>query len=163
MERARSPSSAPLARSALSAAVRKPAPPRSALADRAHEPTDAELAHALGRSHAAWRALVGAVEAACGPIAPQWAFTGAFGWSLRLKHGERVLVYLLPGAGRFTASFALGEKAVAAARDAKLPATILAAIDAAPRYAEGRGVRIEVTGVTLARAAARLVAIKHAH
>ncbi len=147
----------------MAAAARKPETPRSALADRAHEPTAAELARALGRAHAAWRALTGAVETACGPITPQWAFTGTFGWSLRLQHGERVLVYLLPGAGRFTVSFALGEKAVAAARDAKLPATILAAIDAAPRYAEGRGVRIEMKGVTLARAVARLVAIKRAH
>ncbi len=141
-----------------------PTMPRGALLDRSHAPTDAELAATLGRAAAAWRALVAEVESACGPITPQWAFaSAATGWSLRLKHRERVLVYLLPQAGGFLASFALGEKAVAAARNAKLPAPIMTAIDAAPRYAEGRGVRIEVTRATQVRPIAKLVAIKHAH
>ena len=38
----------------------------------------------------------------------------------------------------------LGEKACAAAREAGIPAAVLAVIDAAPKYAEGRGVRISV-------------------
>jgi hypothetical protein len=46
---------------------------------------------------------------------------------------------MTPQKGRFLASFALGEKAVLAARAAGLPAALLAAVDAAPRYAEGRG------------------------
>lgn len=141
-----------------------PVTPRGALLDRSHAPADAELAAALGRAAAAWRALVAEVGATCAPITSQWAFaSAASGWSLRLRHRERVLVYLLPQAGSFVASFALGEKAVAAAREAKLPAAILAAIDAAPRYAEGRGVRIEVTRATPVRSVAKLVAIKHAH
>jgi hypothetical protein len=54
------------------------------------------------------------------------------------------VVYLAPRRGHFTASFALGEKACAAAKQAGLPASILSIIDDAPRYAEGRGVRIPV-------------------
>ena len=46
--------------------------------------------------------------------------------------------------GYFLASFALGEKAVQAARKSGLPAAVLDAIDHAPKYAEGRGVRFEV-------------------
>ena len=38
-----------------------------------------------------------------------------------------------------------GEKAVAAAKLINLSSDLLAAIDAAPRYTEGRGVRIEVS------------------
>jgi hypothetical protein len=74
-----------------------------------------------------------------------WGFTNrATGWSLRVKRGERVLVYLTPTEGHFLASLGLSESAVAAAKDAKLPASMLTIIDAAPAYAEGRGVRFTV-------------------
>jgi hypothetical protein len=52
---------------------------------------------------------------------------------------------MTPQTGKFLASFALGEKAVAAAKLIKLSSDLLATIEAAPRYAEGRGVRIEVS------------------
>jgi hypothetical protein len=42
-------------------------------------------------------------------------------------------------------SFALGEKAVAEAKRWKLSTALLTAIDTAPRYAEGRGIRVEVS------------------
>jgi hypothetical protein len=42
------------------------------------------------------------------------------------------------------ASFALGEKAVKAAHESDLPASVLEIIDSAKKYAEGRGVRLEV-------------------
>ena len=70
---------------------------------------------------------------------------------------------MTPCEGRFLASFALGEKAVAAARAAKPSAAVLAVLEAAPRYAEGRGVRFQVRTLALARQIAKLVAIKHAN
>ena len=132
-----------------------------AFTDKSRPPGDAELARRLGRAAAAWRDLRARVAKACAPIEPAWSFST--GWSLRLKHGKRVLVYMLPCEGHFLASFALGEKAVAAALEAKLPATVLATIAAAPRYAEGRGVRFEVRTAAQVRPIAELVAIKHAH
>ena len=115
----------------------------------------------LGRAAAAWRDLRARVEETCAPIEPDWGFTT--GWSLRLKRGKRVLVYMLPCEGQFLASFALGEKAVAAAIVAKLPATVLDVVAAAPRYAEGRGVRFEVRAKTQVGPIAQLVAIKRAN
>jgi hypothetical protein len=38
----------------------------------------------------------------------------------------------------------LGEKAVKALRHAELPREVMDAVDSAPRYAEGRGLRLEV-------------------
>jgi hypothetical protein len=43
-------------------------------------------------------------------------------------------------------SFALGDKAVAAAKKSKLPSNILKIIAEAKRYAEGTAVRVEVHG-----------------
>lgn len=132
--------------------------------DRATPPTEQALAQALGRAAAAWSLLKAQVGRQCAPLSEEWAFAGAkFGWSLRLKHGKRVIVYMTPGQGHFLASFALGEKACAAARTARLPAGVLTLIAEAPRYAEGRGVRIPVRTARDATAVSKLAAIKLAH
>jgi len=55
---------------------------------------------------------------------------------------------------------ALGERAVAAAHDRALPPIVLDTIDTAPRYAEGRGVRIVVRGVDELPAIQELALIK---
>ena len=118
----------------------------SAFDDKSHEPTDRDLREVLGKSYAVWTGLISAVEKQTRPLTTVWGFTSKkAGWGVRLRHGDRVILYMTPQPGRFLVSFALGEKAVAAARAAKLPKALLDAIDAAPRYVEGRGVRIEVS------------------
>lgn len=124
-------------------------------------PTEHALQRALGRAAPAWAALRDAVLRDCAPLTHEWGFAGPrFGWSFRLKRGKRVILYMTPAAKHFVASLALGEKACAAAREARLPASVLTAIDAAPRYAEGRGVRIAIRTRRDADAVARLAAIK---
>jgi hypothetical protein len=128
---------------------------------REDQPSDEALALALGRTYAMWRRLT---EDLCGDtvaLEPQWAFAGEkFGWSLRLKHGKRIIVYLTPQRGHFLASFSLGKKAYAAAREQGLPHNVLTLIDEAPQYAEGRGVRIPVRAQRDAHAIATLARIK---
>jgi hypothetical protein len=136
----------------------------SAFGDRAHEPAEQDLARTLGPADAAWQQLLACVGRAKPAPTLAWGCTSAStGWSLRLKHKERVLAYLTPKAGMFLFSLSLGEKAVRAAQEAALPAPVLAAIEAAPRYAEGRGCRFEVRDAGLAEALAQLVAIKRAN
>ena len=120
--------------------------PLSALADKSRAPTDADLRRALGKAHAPWGRLIADVDARIGPVTGVWGFTSATtGWGLRLRRKDRVILYMTPRDGGFLVSFALGEKAVADAMRRKLPAALVEAVEAAPRYAEGRGVRIEVT------------------
>lgn len=129
--------------------------------DRSAPPTERMLSEALGEAAAHWTSLRASLLKDLAPLEEEWAFAGAkSGWSLRLKRGKRNIVHMTPCAGRFLASFALGEKAVAAAREAKLPAAMLALIDDAPRYAEGRGVRIPVKTARDAAAIGRLARIK---
>lgn len=133
----------------------------SALDDRDVPPSDRLVAKTLGRTASIWTTLKETLKRDCAPLQEEWAFAGArFGWSLRLKRGKRVIVYMTPGTGRFLASFALGEKACAAAREAGLPEDILALIADAPRYAEGRGVRVPVRTKKDAAAIRALAAIK---
>jgi hypothetical protein len=67
---------------------------------------------------------------------------------------------MTPREGHFLASFALGEKAVKAAHEDDLPFSVLQIIDNAKRYAEGRGVRLEVRNGTDVRNVEKLATIK---
>jgi len=79
---------------------------------------------------------------------------------LRLKHKKRAVLYMTPCEGYFLASFALGEKAVQAAHDSNLPASVVQLIDGAKKYAEGRGVRLKVTSTRDVRYIEKLAIIK---
>ena len=66
---------------------------------------------------------------------------------------------MTPCEGYFLASFALGEKAVKAAHDSDLPTSVLRVISA-KKYAEGRGVRLEVRNARAVRNVEKLAVIK---
>jgi hypothetical protein len=113
--------------------------------DKSRKPKAQELVAALGRTSKLWDDLVGHLSARFDPLSVGWGFPGRqWGWSARLKHKKRTIVYLTPCNRHFLAGFALGEKAVKAAHECGLPKSVLECIDSAPRYAEGRGVRLEV-------------------
>jgi len=132
--------------------------------DKASPPTDKALDAALGRSGKLWIRLRKDLEEAHGPLTEEWNFSGAaFGWSFRLKKKKRIIVYMTPCRSHFLASFALGEKACRAAHAAGLPAPVLALIEDAPKYAEGRGVRIAVRSRSDLDSVESLVAIKVAN
>lgn len=123
---------------------------------------DRQLTDALGPARAIWDKLIGALKDECDGL--EWnSYSPKAGWSLRLKHGQRNIVYLSPGQGCFLASFALGDRAVEAAREAGLPAKVRQIIKDARRYAEGTAVRIEVKSLADLPAVQKLVAIKLAH
>lgn len=129
--------------------------------DEKHPPGPAKLAAALGRSSVHWDSLVAAVSKEHAPIESIWKFAGEkFGWSLRLLRGERVILYLTPQEGQFLAGLALGRKAEAAARESGLTAAATAVLDAAPKYAEGRGLRMPVRSKADVTAVRKLVAAK---
>jgi len=70
---------------------------------------------------------------------------------------------MTPREDHFLVSFALGAKAVAATRAYKLPVNVLKAIESAPKYAEGRGVRLEVRQAREVAALATLAETKNKH
>ena len=116
----------------------------NAFAGRSEPPSEAEVALVLGKSQSLWQELVSALKRDLG-LGEQWGSSSIkAGWSLRLQSKKRNIVYLSPGEDTFLASFALGDKAIAAARKSKLPARVLKLIGEAKRYAEGTAVRMEV-------------------
>ncbi len=135
----------------------------SALDDKSKKPDDGMVADVLGQSKGLWDAILAHLAEACPGVQHEWGFTGAkWGWSLRPKDKKRTIVYLTPCRGSFLASFALGEKAVAAAENSGLPPQVLEAIRTAKPYVEGRGVRIEVHRQTDVETVKKLIALKMA-
>jgi hypothetical protein len=137
--------------------------PPSALIDKSRIPQDDEVAAVLGRAATLWTSLRESLSAQYAPLSAAWKFSGAkYGWSLQLKQKQRTLLYLIPNQGCFTAAFAFGEKAVAAAHASKLPAALLDLIDNAKKYPEGRAVRVEIQAKKDLAAVEKLAAIKMA-
>ena len=132
----------------------------SAFGDKARQPEDADLAKVLKRSFVFWGELKKVIESRFTPLSVEWGFTTPSGWWMRLKHKKRTVLYMTPCEGHFLASFALGEKAVKAAHDSDLPNSVLKLIDSAKKYAEGRGVRLEVRNAKDVRHVETLALIK---
>jgi uncharacterized protein DUF3788 len=132
--------------------------------EKSNAPTAPALAAALGSKAPLWRELTHGIGEQHAPITEQWVYSGKnLGWSLRLKQTKRAVVYLTPVAGGFRASLAMGEKAVRAAHESALPQAILRLIDEAPKYAEGRAVRLDVKHAADVKYVMELAAIKMAN
>ncbi len=117
----------------------------SAFDDPTSPPTPDELDALLGPCSRLWAELVAAVRRHAGGSTETWVFGAKYGWSMRLVRRERNLLHLTPQAGRMLVGVALGEKAIARAEAAGLASgRTLEVVAAAPKYAEGRGVRFEV-------------------
>ena len=128
------------------------------------EPTSEELATVLGPTFTLWNLLVDSLLQEPGVTAMEWnSLKPKYGWNLILKCKKRRIVYLGPCAGCFRASFVLGDKAVAAARDSNLSKPLLKVLDDAPHYPEGTGVRLLIKNAKDLPAIGKLVRIKLAN
>jgi hypothetical protein len=135
----------------------------SAFDGAAHPPRESELREVLGPAAATWLGLIAYVRETHPPSVELWHHGGAeFGWNLRLKRKKRIIAYLTPQAGGFLVGLVLGEKAVERARAGGLAEPIQALVDAAPRYAEGRGLRMPIETLEDLLGAERLIDAKMA-
>lgn len=117
----------------------------SAFAEKARPPVAAEVARVLGAAAPSWDELRAHVAATCPPVSEEWGFPGAkYGWSLRLRRKERILLYLTPQEGCFVAGVVLGDRAVAALPGSGVSERVLSLFAAARRYVEGTGIRLEI-------------------
>ncbi|MGC2638179.1 MAG: DUF3788 domain-containing protein [Acidobacteriaceae bacterium] len=136
----------------------------NAFIGKLNQPSPEEISTALGKSEAAWSQFLAWMVDEHGITAQEWKSVSAkYGWSLRLKIKERTIVYLAPCDGCFTVSFVLGPKAVEAAHQSGLPNAVVEAIDNAPRYAEGTGVRFTMKQIADLAPARKLATIKLEH
>jgi hypothetical protein len=117
----------------------------NAFVGKKEKPTATELTTALGKAAPAWEELTARLSAELGVTDQEWkSYSPKYGWSAKLKLKKRPILHLSPCAGCFWALFILGDRAVKAAGENRLSATLSKALDEAPRYPEGTGVRFLV-------------------
>jgi hypothetical protein len=117
----------------------------NAFLGKATQPTNDEVATALGPSAPVWGELLDWLAKEKGVSDHDWKSSSPkYGWTLRVQLKKRNILYLSPCPGCFRVSLVLGDRAMAAARQTKLPKSIRQALDDAPHYAEGTGVRLIV-------------------
>lgn len=120
-------------------------PPNAFLGKR-DQPTDAEIDAVLGPAASLWAGIIQQVTTDAGKVTQEWQgiHVNKYGWSLRLRQSGRNIVYLIPCNGCFRVGFSLNDKAVKAAKAARLPQKVADALAAAPHYHEGTGLRVTV-------------------
>lgn len=121
------------------------------------------MAAALGPAKAAWDRLLREL-ASQGATAPEWkSYAVKTGWALRLKRGQRTIVWLAPCRRSIQVVVILGDRALEAARAAELPMLVTTALDTATRYPEGTVVRLAIRKGGEIPPVLRLAQIKLAH
>ena len=135
----------------------------SLFTDKSKVPDDPALSRALGNRAGLWKAIERELRAALGDLDVEWKHYGAkSGWIMKLLWKKRNLFFLTPGDGRFRVAFVFSEKAVEAIAAGGFAEPLITELQAARKYAEGRGLRIEVGSDADVRTVVALAKIKSA-
>ena len=117
----------------------------SVFADKTSVPTNQKLNRQLGKSNRLWKEIKDHLRAEYGEFTEEWKFYGQkSGWILKTLRKKRNLFFFIPLEGSFKVSFVFGDKAVAAAEQSDLPQDLITTSKNARKYAEGRGLQIDV-------------------
>ncbi|MDO8539780.1 MAG: DUF3788 domain-containing protein [Opitutaceae bacterium] len=138
--------------------------PANAFIGKTAQPTDAELSVALGPARTTWDQLLSGLAQMYGVNVHEWkCHSPKWGWTLRVKRKDRTIVWLSPSEDCFNVLFILGDKAMLAARKTPLPRRIVHALEIAPKYPDGTGVRLVVRSPRDVGTLKKLAAIKLAN
>ncbi len=136
----------------------------NAFDDPAARPSKEAIHEVLASTSPLWFEFIEYLADHYPPVTEEWAFPGQkYGWSLRLIHKKRRIIYMTPRREHFVEAVVLGDKAVAVANERGLPRALLDEINSARRYAEGRGVRLQVRSQEDLEVVKRLADIKVAN
>jgi hypothetical protein len=132
--------------------------------DKTSKPDAETLAEALGESAGFWENIRAGLENEYGELIEDWKFYGQkIGWTLKLLRKKRNLFFMTPQNGFFQIAFVFGDRAVAEVERSGLPESLKDALRTARKYAEGRGLQIEVTSADDIELVRTLVRIKVAN
>jgi hypothetical protein len=132
--------------------------------DKALQPTDQNLAEKLGSTYQLWILIRDFVKEKYPTALEEWNYPGAkYGWSFRMKDKKRAIIYLLPYTSFFKVAFVFGQKATDQVIAANIAQEIKTELENARVYAEGRGIRIDVTNESKMADIRKLIEIKLAN
>jgi hypothetical protein len=129
--------------------------------DKLAKPDDQALVRALGKIYPLWAEIEKHVATAHGESAEEWKYYGPkSGWTLKALHKKRNLFFFTPYQGYFRIAFVFGDRAVAEILTSDLPKAVIEEVTNAKKYAEGRGLRVEVKTRRDVESVKKLIAIK---
>ncbi len=136
----------------------------SIFTDKAIIPSEDDLKIALGEKYKFWNELFSFALEKFPEASFDWHFSGQkFGWGFRISDKKRVLVYLLPRDQFFKVGLVFGEKAFEEICNSSISETIVTELKNTKKYAEGRGIRIDVQDDSLISDLKKLIEIKIKH
>lgn len=113
--------------------------------DKTVQPAEKELKSTIGAPYKYWTDLLKHAETTLPSVTTEWKFYGVkSGWTMKLFSGKRNLLFLMPYEKFFRVGFVFGDKAVAEIEKSDLPEEFISELSSAKKYAEGRGLRIDV-------------------
>ncbi len=135
--------------------------PENPFTDKNIKPDDKSLAKVLGESNKLWNDLKRHLRESYGELIEEWKFySPKYGWTLKLLKKKRNLFFFSPKPNALRVSFIFGDKAVSQIESSNLPDEMKTALRNARKYAEGRGLLIEVKSADEIDQIKKLVEIK---
>jgi len=129
--------------------------------DKSIQPNEESIKEALGLKYKYWKEIRTSLNKEYEELKEEWKYYGQkSGWTLKLFYKKRNLFFFSVYEDYFAIAFVFGDKAVDAIINSNLPAKYIEEILAAKKYAEGRGIRIEVREKTDVKIILKLVEIK---
>ena len=117
----------------------------SIFSDKAVLPSDQAVVAKLDLSYKYWSQIKEYVLERYPDGICEWNFPGKkYGWSFRIKDKRRAIIYFLPRDNYFKVAFVFGQKATDIILNSDISESIKNELAQARKYAEGRGIRIEV-------------------
>jgi hypothetical protein len=133
----------------------------SVFMDKSIIPDQHMLEENLGVTSDLWKKIKTHLEENYGPITEDWKFySEKYGWTLKMLRKKRNLFFFTPLENYFRIVFVFGDKAVAVIEQSDLPKDMIETLKNVRKYAEGRGLPIEVKSDADVENIKKLVKIK---
>jgi hypothetical protein len=134
---------------------------KSIFTNEALVPSEKDVMDALGTCFSVWNTVAAFTHTSYPGATASWKYGGEkSGWSYRISDSKRVLVYLLPRSGFFKVAMVFGSNAYEQVIASDINSPIKEELEAARPYAEGRGIRIDVTDDAILDDIKKLIRIK---
>lgn len=135
---------------------------KSIFTDSNKLPDNNDLKESLGETYELWQLLKDYVISKYPKGFEEWSCS-KYGWSFRIKDKKRAIIYFLPRDRFFKVAFVFGQKATDLIMNSQITKSIKTEIESATVYAEGRGIRIDITNDKIIGDIKELIDIKLAN
>ena len=129
--------------------------------DKNNKPDDRQLSQKIGSNFKHLKTIKNHIIKKYGTITEEWKFYGQkYGWQLKHLLKKRNLFFIIPYLSYFRIVFIFGDRAVEKIEKSDISGDLKEAVLNARKYAEGRGLSIDVKDGTSIEDIKKLIEIK---